>query len=69
MDVQTGLSHGTIHRIISDHLSLKELTARYVPKQLTDSQKSERDRICKENIEKFESGAWRLYDVITDDKS
>ncbi|CAF3917223.1 unnamed protein product [Rotaria sp. Silwood1] len=65
MEVQTGLSHGTIHRIISDHLNLKKLTARYIPKQLTDSQKAERVRICKENLEKFESGAWRLCDVIT----
>ena len=69
MEVQTGLSHGTIHRIISDHLNLKKLTARYIPKQLTDSQKAERVRICKENLEKFESGAWRLCDVITGDES
>ena len=57
MEVQTGLSYGTIHRIISDHLNLKKLTAPYIPKQLTNSQKSERVRICKENLEKFESGA------------
>jgi histone-lysine N-methyltransferase SETMAR len=68
MEVQTDLSHGTIHRIISDHLNLKKLTARYIPKQLTDSQKAERVRLCKENLEKFESGAWRLCDVITGDE-
>ena len=69
MEVQTGLSHGTIYRVISDHLNLKELTARYIPKQLADSQKTERVRICKENLEKFESGTWRLCDVITGDES
>ena len=68
MMVQTGLSHDTIHRIISDHLNLKKLTARYIPKQLSDSQKSKRVRICKENLEKFESDARRLCDVITDDE-
>jgi len=69
MEVQAGLSHGTIHRIITDHLNLKKLIARYIPKQLTDSQKAERVRICKENLEKFESGAWRLCDVIAGDES
>ena len=69
MEAQTGLSHGTIHRIISNHLNLKKLTARYIFKQLVDSQKAERVRICKENLEKFESGAWRLCDVITGDES
>ncbi|CAF3424148.1 unnamed protein product, partial [Rotaria socialis] len=68
MEVQTAFSHGTSHRILSDHLSLKELTARYIPKQLTDSQKTERIRICKENVEKFESGLWRLCDAITGDE-
>ena len=33
MQETIGLSHGTIHRIISDHLKLKKLTARYVLKE------------------------------------
>ena len=64
-----GLSHGTIHRIISDHLQLKKLTARYTPKHLTPSQRAERARICKENLAKFERGTWRLCDVVTGDQS
>jgi hypothetical protein len=40
-----------------------------VPKRLTDFQKAERVRICKENLAKFESGAWRLCDVVTGDES
>ena len=35
---QSSLSYGTIHRIITDHLNLKKITAHYVPKQLTDHQ-------------------------------
>jgi hypothetical protein len=66
---QTDLSHGTIHRIISDQLNLKKLTVRYIPKQLTDSQRAERVRICKENLAKFESGAWQLCDVIIGNES
>lgn len=69
LQAQTDLSHGTIQRIISDHLNLRKITARYVPKQLTDSQRAKRVQICKENLAKFESGACRLCDVVTGDES
>ena len=65
---QTDLSHDTIQRIISDHLNLRKITARYVPKQLTDFQRFERVRICQENLAKFESDAWQLCDVVTGDE-
>jgi [histone H3]-lysine36 N-dimethyltransferase SETMAR len=69
IEEQTGLSHGTVQRIISDHLQLRKITARYVPKYLTNSQKAERVRICQENLSKFEQGVWRLSDVVTGDES
>ncbi|CAF1346347.1 unnamed protein product [Rotaria sp. Silwood1] len=68
-EVQSSLSHGTIQRIISDHLQLKKVTARYVSKHLTNFQKAERVRICQENLFKFEQGIWRLCDVVTGDES
>ncbi|CAF1566739.1 unnamed protein product, partial [Adineta steineri] len=40
----TGLSYGTVDRILSDHLELRKITARYIPKQLTDYQQNERLR-------------------------
>ena len=43
---QTNLGHSTIQRIISDHLNLRKITARYVPKQLTGFQRAEWVRIC-----------------------
>ncbi|CAF1154736.1 unnamed protein product [Adineta ricciae] len=39
---QTGLSYGTTQRIIKDHLHLTKITARYIPKELTDFQRNER---------------------------
>jgi hypothetical protein len=69
LEAETGLSHGTVQRIISDHLQLKRVTARYVAKHLTDFQKAERVRICQENLLKFEQGVWRLCDVVTGDES
>jgi hypothetical protein len=54
--VQSGLSHGTVQRIVSDQLQLQKITAHYVSKHLTNSQKAKRVRICKENLLKFEQG-------------
>lgn len=45
IEEQTGISHGTVQQIISDYLQLRKITARYVPKHLTNSQKTERVRI------------------------
>ncbi|CAF4720703.1 unnamed protein product, partial [Rotaria sp. Silwood1] len=65
----TGLSYGTLHAILSDHLELGKITARYIPKQLMDYQRSERVQICKENLSRFEEGRWCLCDVVTGDES
>ena len=69
IQVETGLSHGTAQRIVSDHLQLKKITARWIPKQLTDAQRAERVRICQQNLTKFQQGTWRLCDVVTGDES
>ena len=69
LEYETGLSRGTIHRIIVEHLNLRKITTRYVPKDLTDFQRAERVRICKENLTKFQQGTWRLCDIITCDES
>ena len=53
LEAQSGLSPGTVQRIVSDHLQSKKITARYVPKHLTNSQKAERVQRCQENLLKF----------------
>ncbi|CAF1246120.1 unnamed protein product [Adineta ricciae] len=58
MEMQTNLSHGTIQRVVSDHLNLRKITALYMPKYLTDSQRAERVRIYEENLTKFEDETW-----------
>ncbi|CAF3370476.1 unnamed protein product [Rotaria socialis] len=69
IQVETGLSHGTTQRIVSGHLKLKKITDRWIPNQLTDSQRAERVRICQENLAKFKQGIWWLCDVVTGDES
>ncbi|CAF2813643.1 unnamed protein product [Rotaria sp. Silwood2] len=69
MQEQIGLSHSTVQRIITDHLNLEKVTARYIHKNLTDFQRAERVRRCQQNLAKFQEGTWRLCDIITDDES
>ncbi|CAF4066863.1 unnamed protein product, partial [Rotaria magnacalcarata] len=66
---QTDLSHGNVKRMITDHLKPQKITARYIPKDLTDPQRAERVRLSKHNLGKFQQGIWHLCDVITGDES
>jgi len=50
---ETELSYSTIQNIITNDLKLKKLCSRWVPHFLTDEQKKERVRICKENLANF----------------
>ena len=67
--VETDLSRGTIERIIHDHLEMRKVTSRWVAHRLTDEQKQERLRICRQNLEKFRNGTWRLCHIITGDET
>ena len=69
VQVETGINHGTIGRVISDHLQLKKITACWVPNILTDAQWIERLRLCEENLAEFHQGTYRLCDVETSDDS
>ncbi len=63
------LSHGTIERIIQDHLQKKKVAARWVPHKLTLDQKQKRVEFCPKNLEKLESEQWRKYDIVTCDET
>ncbi|CAF1063163.1 unnamed protein product [Rotaria sordida] len=53
---ETSLSHGTIARIIHDCFKMKKITSRLVLHQLTDEQKQERVKFCRENLAKLRNG-------------
>ena len=48
---------------------MKKNTSRWVPHQMTDEQKQERVKLCRENLAKFRDGSWRLCDIITCDET
>ncbi|CAF2997199.1 unnamed protein product [Rotaria sp. Silwood2] len=63
------ISHGSVYTILKEHLKLKKISSRWVPHKLTPAQQQRRVEICIENLHKFESGAWKLGDIVTGDES
>ncbi|XP_073399608.1 histone-lysine N-methyltransferase SETMAR-like [Dendrobates tinctorius] len=51
----TGISYGSIQRILAKELHMKKVSARWVPKMLTDEQKKKRVDISIANLKKFQA--------------
>ena len=58
----------SIERIIYDCLKMKKIGSRWVSHQLTDEQKQERVKLCRENLAKFRGNSWQLCDILTGDE-
>ncbi|CAF2910263.1 unnamed protein product [Rotaria sp. Silwood2] len=63
------ISHGSVDTILKQHLGLRQISSRWVPHKLNQQQRQQRIDICLENLQKFESGAWRPCDIVTGDES
>ena len=48
-----GISHGSVSTILHDHLGMRKLTARWVPKSLSDEQMATRASITKTRLFKY----------------
>ncbi|XP_063362897.1 histone-lysine N-methyltransferase SETMAR-like [Cydia amplana] len=51
----TGISYGSIQRILTDELHMKKVSARWVPRMLTAEQKKIRCEISKSNLDKYQT--------------
>lgn len=51
----TGISYGSIQRILAEELHMNEVSARWVPRMLTDNQKKIRYEMSLGNLEKFQA--------------
>jgi len=70
IEMATGLSRGTINRILHDDLRLSKLSARWVPHLLTDKHKAERIRCAKKFLKShFECGKAFLDKIVTVDET
>jgi hypothetical protein len=43
-----GLSYGTVQRILADNLNMRRISAKFVPRLLSDDQKAHRVSVCSE---------------------
>lgn len=63
------LSKSVVHDIVTEHLNMRKVCAKMVPKVLTDGQKLRRVEVCQENLNMCESDPQFLNNVITGDES
>ena len=50
-----GISHGSVSTILHDRLDMRKLTARWVPKSLSDEQMTTRASVCSALLKRFRS--------------
>lgn len=65
----TGISVGSIHRIIQKDLHLRKIAARFFPKLLSDEQRAKRLEVCQTNLERLRNEPTLLRNVVTGDES
>ncbi|XP_055911087.1 histone-lysine N-methyltransferase SETMAR-like [Eupeodes corollae] len=65
----TGISYGSVQRILANELHLKKVTARWVPRMLNDEQKKKRIEISRANLEMFQKDQEKfLFRFVTMDE-
>lgn len=64
------IGSGSVHEILHEHLRVRRIVSRWVPHNLTETQKQARVEWCHDMIDKFDAGSSRrVYDIITGDES
>ena len=64
-----GISHGSVSTILHDHLNMRKLTARWVPKSLSDEQMATRASVCSALLKPFRSKDDFLLHLVTVDET
>ena len=64
-----GISHGSISTILHDRLGMRKLTARWVPKSLSDEQMATRASVCSALLKRFRSKDDFLLRLVTVDET
>jgi len=66
---ETGLKKNAVRRILTEHLHMRKICAKLVPKNLSVEQKANRLEICQDMLGRLEIEPNFLYKVITGDES
>ena len=64
-----GISHGSISTIIHDHLGMRKLTARWIPKSFSDERMATRASVCSALLKRFRSKDDFLLRLVTVDET
>ena len=64
-----GISHGSVSTILHDRLGMRKLTARWVPKSLSDEQMATRASVCSALLKRFRSRDDFLLRLVTVDET
>jgi histone-lysine N-methyltransferase SETMAR len=66
----TGFSFGTVQRILTEHLNMKKVSARWVPRLLTDTNKENRVMASRKFIKRYRrDGVTFLDHIVTADET
>ena len=70
LEEQSGLSRGTLQRIIREELKMKKVCARWVPRLLTEERRQSRHDVCVMNLNMLEElGDNFWHRIITPDET
>ena len=64
-----GISHGSVSTILNDRLGMRKLTARWVPRSLSDEQMATRASVCSALLKRFRSKDDFLLRLLTVDET
>ena len=64
-----GISHSSVSTILHDRLGMRNLTARWVPKSLSDEQMATRASVCSALLKRFRSKDDFLLRLVTVDET
>jgi len=66
----TGINSSTVHRIISEDLRMKKVSARWVPRMLTEEQKKMRVDVCTDLFSRLQAEPQTFLDrIVTQDET
>ena len=66
---EMGISTGSVHSILTEDLNLRRVTAKFVPKLLTEQQKELRKEICKDMLNLANHDPEFIKTIITGDET
>ena len=69
LEQEVGISHGSIHAILSDDLKMRRVSAKFVPRQLTTDQMECRMMVAGDLFEKSTQDKTFLTKIVTGDES